>query len=467
MVSVIRRVAVLGGGPSGAVAAKCLLAEGIRPVIFEQRSGFGGAWNYTAETKLRLRHVPQENPNLEDEAIARTPRDQPVFMTPMYDALETNIPKDLMIFKNTPFNNALQLFPKHEDVKQYVQDFSKDLESYTRFNKRVIRVAREADQKWLVEVQDVLFKQVEMEIFDAIIVATGHYNVPYIPPINGISEFEKKYPGAIKHSKYFRTAAGFEGKKLVVVGNSASGIDIAMQIAEVSQTPLYQSCKSTTSFKEFPSLAGTKIKIVPTISEFVPESKTVVFSDGTSESDIDMVLFCTGYLHSLPFLVESSEQSERMVTDGFYIHNLYQHMFYIPCPTFSIIGLPTKIIPFPFTECQAAVIAGVYSGRLMIPSEKDMAAWEKELLQNRPGDRHLHFLNFPQDADYMDMLNRWSEEGGDDGKPRYEATQWADKQRWIRKNIPKIKAAFIKAKADGRIAKTMEELGFSYEEGDA
>ncbi|KAF3912845.1 hypothetical protein AA313_de0203823 [Arthrobotrys entomopaga] len=190
----------------------------------------------------------------------------------MYDSLETNIPKDLMVFRNVPFRDDLQLFPKHSDVKDYLQEFSKDLESLTRFNKRVVRVARETDQRWLVEVQDVIYSQVEMEIFDAVVIATGHYNVAYVPHINGINEFERTYP---------------------VVGNSASGIDIAMQIAEVSQTPLFQSCKSIGSFKEFPSLAGTKIKVVPSIEEFIPESRTVLFSNGVAESDIDIVLFCT------------------------------------------------------------------------------------------------------------------------------------------------------------------------------
>ncbi|KAK6498659.1 hypothetical protein TWF481_011237 [Arthrobotrys musiformis] len=464
MLPKIRKVAVLGGGPSGVVAAKCLLSEGLTPVVFEQRPSFGGVWNYTPETKSRLDHIPQEDPNLDDEPVPDSRGSgKPVFMSPIYNELETNIPKNLMVFNKTPFNEELQLFPGHEDTKLYIQEFSKGLERYTEFNRRVLKLVRQDGLKWEVETQDVISTKTEKSVFDAVVITTGHYNVPYIPPINGIEEFERDHPGAILHSKYFRVADGYTGKKVIVVGNSASGIDIAAQISEVSQVPLLQSCRSRGAYKDFPLLNPEKIKIVPTIEKFVPEDRTVIFSDGTVEKHIDVILFCTGYLHSLPFLEESTKPSEQMVTDGFYIHRLYQHLFYIPRPTLSIVGLPTKVIPFPFVETQAAAVAGVYSGRLDLPSEESMDAWEKELLRQRPGDRHFHFLSFPQDADYMDRLNEWSQEKPSDTKALYQPTQWGEKERWIRQNTPKIKAAFLVAKSEGRIVKTMEELGFHFE----
>ena len=38
------RVAVIGAGPSGLVAAKSLQEEGLEPVVFEQADGVGGQW---------------------------------------------------------------------------------------------------------------------------------------------------------------------------------------------------------------------------------------------------------------------------------------------------------------------------------------------------------------------------------------------------------------------------------------
>jgi dimethylaniline monooxygenase (N-oxide forming) / hypotaurine monooxygenase len=41
-----RRIAVIGAGVSGLAAAKCLLEEGLEPVIYEQAPQIGGLWNY-------------------------------------------------------------------------------------------------------------------------------------------------------------------------------------------------------------------------------------------------------------------------------------------------------------------------------------------------------------------------------------------------------------------------------------
>ncbi|KAJ6256639.1 hypothetical protein Dda_8504 [Drechslerella dactyloides] len=454
----IKKVAVIGGGPAGAAVAKCLVAEGLEPVIFEQRPNFGGTWNYTPETKTQLDEVPLVDPNVEEEPVISTST-QPIFLSPIYAELETNIPKGLMGFNNVPFDDDLQLFPKHEDVNKYVQEYSKDLAPLARFCHRVTKVSPRSGGKWEVRSEDLVTRQTGEDVFDAVVAAMGHYNVPYIPPMAGMTEFEDRHPGSILHSKYFRTAHGYENKTVIVVGNSASGVDIAGQLSQVVKTPLYHSCKSADGFKSFPPLAGDHTIAMPTIDEFVPENRTVVFSDGTRVSEVDVIIFCTGYLHALPFFAEPEDPSDRMVTDGFYVHRLYQHMFYIPSPTFAIVGLPTKIIPFPMFECQAAVVAGVFSGRLALPPTDDMDSWEKDLQARKGGDRHFHFLSFPEDADFMDMLNEWNK---GDGGPRtglHEPAQWGPREREIRKNMPKIKLAFMQAKTAGRIVKTMEELG--------
>ena len=41
-----RRVVVIGAGVSGLAVAKCLLDEGLEPVVYEQAPQIGGLWNY-------------------------------------------------------------------------------------------------------------------------------------------------------------------------------------------------------------------------------------------------------------------------------------------------------------------------------------------------------------------------------------------------------------------------------------
>lgn len=50
------------------------------------------------------------------------------------------------------------------------------------------------------------------EQFDAVIVASGHYSVPYIPQIKGLEQLQKLRPGSVIHSKHFRGRDLYKGK---------------------------------------------------------------------------------------------------------------------------------------------------------------------------------------------------------------------------------------------------------------
>ena len=50
------------------------------------------------------------------------------------------------------------------------------------------------------------------EQFDALVVASGHYNIPWVPQIDGLLEYDARFPGRVIHSKHFRDATKFKGK---------------------------------------------------------------------------------------------------------------------------------------------------------------------------------------------------------------------------------------------------------------
>ena len=56
------------------------------------------------------------------------------------------------------------------------------------------------------------------EKFDNVVVATGHFSVPFIPEYEGMNSF----PGRIMHSHDFRDAEEFRGKDVIVLGSSYS-----------------------------------------------------------------------------------------------------------------------------------------------------------------------------------------------------------------------------------------------------
>jgi hypothetical protein len=94
----------------------------------------------------------------------------------------------------------------------------------------------------------------------------------------------------------------------------------------------------------------------------------VVFRDGTSVR-ADVIMHCTGYKYSFPFLAAGNTVS---VEDN-RIHPLYKHVF-VPrlAPNLAFIGLPFKVIPFPLVQLQASWVAGALSGRIELPSEEEM-----------------------------------------------------------------------------------------------
>lgn len=57
-----------------------------------------------------------------------------------------------------------------------------------------------------------------------------HYTEPLIPNIPGIEEFN----GETFHSHSYRTADRYKGKRVLVLGARASGIDLAIEIASVA-----------------------------------------------------------------------------------------------------------------------------------------------------------------------------------------------------------------------------------------
>ncbi|KAI7369575.1 putative flavin dependent monooxygenase [Hortaea werneckii] len=489
-------VCIIGAGPSGLAAAKYLLAEQAfsRVTIYEQRSNVGGIWNYVplpSDEPPKDLAVPQTNPHAgKDEPIwqssnaskvlGRQEKEEAAFMTPLYDRLETNIPRGLMGFSDLPWPEDCQLFPKHQEVLEYIERYSQDVQHLIHFSTQVLNVRLRDDERWSVKTQavsrDVRGYQDE-QVFDAVVVASGHFNVPYIPEVPGIEAWSRAHPGRITHSKLYRKPEHYAGKKVIVVGNSASGIDIGAQIEQVCQHPLLLSSKSESYLSNDPT--ETKVD-KPPIAEFLPEGRSVRFEDGSVEADVDAVLYCTGYFYSFPFL---DSLQPPLITTGERTENIYQHIFYQRHPSLAFPVLNQKVIPFPMAEAQCSVIARVLSGRLALPMEAEMKEWERQVEKDMGDGRMFHVLKFPMDADYINMCHDWAlsadksisaneqVNGLANGGQKTISAQigkeppfWDEKAYWTRERFPAIKKAFQSCGEDRHSKRSLEDVGFSYEQ---
>ncbi|KAK3995078.1 hypothetical protein QBC44DRAFT_321138 [Cladorrhinum sp. PSN332] len=432
----IHSIAIIGAGPCGLSAAKYLVAQNAfsNVVIFEQQSEVGGVWNYSRETSSKGNEKP------------------PVFPSPMYETLHTNIPRALMPFTDSAFRNDLLVFPSRQDVQKYLVDYSQDIRHLIKFSTQVedvrLRVVDGKDQ-WDVDVKSLERGEITSSTYDAVVVASGHYSVISIPDIKGISRFHKAHPGTITHSKYYRVPEPFTNKRVVVVGNAASGLDIAAQIGSVCQKPILLSVRSPTSRA---NLDWTGAEEVPQIEEFLVEERGVRFQDGRAERDIDAIIFATGYLYAFPFL---KSLDPPVVTDGRRVHGVYDHLFHIDHPTLVFPGLPMKVVPLPLAQSQAATFSRTWANLLPLPSVEEMRNWEEKETEKR-GSKY-HVWDKGDDSKYINEIHEKIVQSGTPGK---EPSHWSAELCWEREVQPEAK---LKFELEGRKAKSLEELGFKYE----
>jgi cation diffusion facilitator CzcD-associated flavoprotein CzcO len=449
--------------------------------VFEQRNNVGGLWDYTPEASGDgMSAVPQTDPHVGLEkpvwrVLDPAPGAEAIFLSPIYEHLETNIPKSLMGFSDKPFAPGLQLFPTHRGVQHYLEEYAaEDVCPLVHFQTQVVDVrlhqvnvleAKSIEESWSVKTVHLPTGKTNTTVYDAVVVASGHFSTPYIPDIDGIREWNMKFPTSISHSKYYRVPETFMDKKIIVVGNSASGLDISSQLVGLCKSPLLLSQKSE-SYLAGGFSQDANIQSVPKISSFRAEERAVEFSNGRIEHEVDLILFCTGYLYAMPFL---QSLDPNPIADGSRVAHTYLHLFYAPHPTLSFMVLPQKIIPFPLAQAQSALLARVYSGRLSLPSEEDMEAWERDCVAERGSGGDFHTLKFPKDAEYINMLHDYAASAASrDGLEHHGRgrlpQRWGDWEFWARENFPAIRKAFVQMGRGRKHITSLKELGFEFKE---
>lgn len=161
----------------------------------------------------------------------------------------------------------------------------------------------------------------------------------------------------------------------------------------------------------------------------------------------------------------------RLIEDGSHVRHTYQHLFFTPRPTLSFLTLPQRIIPFPLSEAQSAVVARVYSGRLVLPDVAEMRRWEEDTISSAGSGPNFHCLPSPKDGNYINEMSHWalsaSTKDGleNDGKGKCPPI-WGEWEFWCRQNFPEIRRKFSELSNEEKAkVRTLDELGgFSFEQ---
>ena len=222
------------------------------------------------------------------------------------------------------------------------------------------------------------------EVFDAVVLANGHYSVPFIPEVKGLAEYISIFPNRVVHSKTYRSPSVYRDKKVVVIGNSASGHDVTAELVQTAHLPVYQSRRSASRWDGDEPPPGIAWR--PVIKEFLPGGR-IVFADDTYLDDIDSVIYCTGYKASFPFWNTRNNGRDIFDYQANKLVKTYLHTFFRDFPTtLAIVGMP-RVLSFRSFEYQAIALARVFAdrdeGRLLKRGVKEMENWESQREENR------------------------------------------------------------------------------------
>ncbi|XP_067273300.1 flavin-containing monooxygenase 5-like [Pseudorasbora parva] len=443
-----KRVAVIGGGTSGLTCIKCCLDEGLEPVCFETSDDIGGLWRF------------KETPDPDRASI--------------YYSLIINTSKEMMCFSDFPIPSHFPNYMHNSLIMDYFRMYADhfQLKRHIRFQTKVLHVTPRPDfphsGQWDVEIESKDGRR-EKQVFDAVMVCTGHHCHPHLPlkDFPGIDTFKGKF----FHSRDYKNPEEWRGKRVVVIGIGNSGGDIAVELSRMAKQvylstrrgswilnrvgekgvpsdmifnnrmgvwliqrlpvgfinnvgekqlnkrfnhKLYGLQPAHRVFSQHPMvnddlpnriLSGT-VSVKPNVQEF--RGSSVVFEDGTVEDDIDLVVFATGYTFSFPFL------SSHVIPVSKNKVSLYKYMYppALERPTLAVIGLiqPLGAI-MPISEMQARWATRVFKGLCKLPS---MSAMMKDIKakDNEMANRYVAAQRHTIQVDYIPYMDELAKQVG-------------------------------------------------------
>ena len=319
-------------------------------VAFDKQSDWGGLWNYSWRTGS-------------DEFGDPIPNS-------MYRYLWSNGPKECLEFADYSFdehfNKPIPSFPPREVLKDYIigRAEKSELKKNVKFNTTVTSVSSDGNG-FNVSYKDKVEDKISTERFDNVVVATGHFSVPYIPEYKGMSSF----PGRIMHSHDFRDAEEFRNKNVVVLGSSYSAEDVSLQCHKYGAKSVTIGYRNNPMGFHWPE----GMKEVHYMDRI--EGNKAIFKDGTVQ-EMDALILCTGYLHHFPFL---SEELKLKTHNRLYPPKLYKGVAWQDNPNLFYLGMQDQFHTFNMFDAQAWYVRDIIMNKISLPSndemEKDINNW--------------------------------------------------------------------------------------------
>ncbi len=243
-----------------------------------------------------------------------------------YESLKLFSPGKFSSLPGLSLSTVKNEYPSRNQIIQYLKDYALYFELPIVFHKRVEQVSKTPHGFQITTISG------EEYLSQNVVCATGTFNNPFIPEIEGIN----KYRGKVLHSAQYKNIEPFRNQSVIVVGRGNSAIQIAIELSEVSDTTLavrepisfipqkflgkdihfWFLITGIDSFWSFGRKFAKNSSVIDLgeyeqrIKEGNPKVRKmfesffedgVIWSDGSKE-EIDSVIFATGYRANIGFL---------------------------------------------------------------------------------------------------------------------------------------------------------------------
>ena len=178
----MKKVAIIGAGPSGITALKNFKDQGFDVTGFERCSGVGGNWRFN----------------------------DPSGHSSVFETTHIISSKYTSFYEDFPLPKTASDYPSHQELLQYFSDYAKNfkLNEKIKFNTEIINCENLKNNKWEITYKDLETQKQTTLIFDALVVCNGHHHEPRFPKYPG------KFTGDFLHSHEYKRAAPFKDKRV-------------------------------------------------------------------------------------------------------------------------------------------------------------------------------------------------------------------------------------------------------------
>jgi len=138
-----------------------------------------------------------------------------------YDRLLLHTVKELSHLPHLEFPKVYPRYVPKAKLAEYYENYAAHFDIKPQFNVQVKSIKQETNH-WLIHTNKQSYRA------ENVIVATGVNRVPFLP----IWKNQENFNGEILHSRNYKNATPFAGKKVLIVGMGNTGAELALDLSE-------------------------------------------------------------------------------------------------------------------------------------------------------------------------------------------------------------------------------------------